>query len=851
VATAEWGISGEERLRFLAEASHALSSSLDYRETLNEVARLVVPRLADWCMVDVVEDGRRVSVAVAHADPDKVRWARALLEEDGPRQDAPTGVPNVIRTGRSELYPEISDAMLVATAQNERELEALRALGMTSVMIVPLIARGSTLGTISFAWAETGGRYSEEDLAFAQDLARRAAVAVDNARLHDLAVRSADRLSRLQSVTARLAQALTPEDVVEVLLHEVIDAAGAAAGVVGLVNESGRRVNIIAVRGHEEDALESWESFDVDAAVPVSEAIRSGRAIYIRDRAERDARYPALAEVPNESRALVVLPLLGNDAPLGGVGLSFPEEREFAQDERELLETIAAQCGQALERARLYRETEVGRERIAGLQEVTAQLSGARTRHDVAHVIVTAGAGLLGAEGGWVAELSRDGERLEMLANVGYPEEQAAAFSVLPMALHNPTTDAVRDAMAGWYRCADEVVEAYPELAGRYTIYEAMTVVPLVTGDRATGVIALNFLRRRALVDRDRRLLETLAHQGAQALERARLYDEREERANAAFVLAHVADGVFQLDADRCIRFWNPAAARITGVSAEDALHRRIETLFEGWEPLEQDAEPVAVRIAGRDLWLSISGASYGDGTVYAFRDLTAEHQLEELRRDFLTTASHELRTPLAGVYGAAKTLLDRDLPPETRERLLEMVVSEGERLNRIVDDLLLANRLDVGALDVQLGRVEAATLAREAVELTEQRAPAGLEVRFGGGEAAALADAGRLRQVLMNLLDNAVKYSPDGGAIEVAVHANDGRVRFTVADQGLGIPEGEHELVFEKFYRLDPALSRGVGGTGLGLYISRELVRQMNGRIWVESRQGEGSTFHVELPAA
>ena len=850
----------ERRLAFLAEVSDTLAVSLDYHRTLNDVAQLVVPRLADWCAVDVVEDGARVGVASAHADPEKAGRTRELAERYAPRADAETGVAAVMRSGEPKLFPTVTDEMLVASASDETELAMLRELGITSAMIVPLVARGVTFGTITFVRAEPGDRYGEAELALGRDLARRAAVAIDRARLHDAALRAADRLTRLQTVTAELAQALTPDDVLGVLLHEGIAAAGARAGVVGLVAESGNEIALGPESGYVATAMSGWRTFPVTARLPLAEVVRTREPVYLSSRKDRDSRYPPLAVIDSESEALVVLPLVGKDAALGGVALSFTGERSFSPEDREVLETLAALCGQALERARLHREAELGAERIARLHAVTAQLSGAPTRDEVANVIATAGAALLGAQAGWVAELSQDGERLEMMANVGYPREAAAAFSVLPMSLTNPTTDCVRDAQPRWYASAKDLIAAYPSLSGSYTLFEAMAVVPLVGEDRAVGLVALNFRERRTFDERDRRLLETLAQQCAQALERARLYDEREERANAAFVLAHVADGVFQLDSSGAVSFWNPAAARITGVPAEQALGRNVDEVFAGWERLaersaadERDA-PVAVpvEVGGRELWLSISGAVYAEGTVYAFRDLTDERRLESLRRDFVSTASHELRTPLTAMYGAARTLLDRELPPETRERLLSMVVNEGERLTRIVDDLLLANRLDVGGVALEIEPTDAGALARELVELAGERAPDTITLRVEADAAApVLADAGRLRQVLANLLDNAIKYSPDGGEIVVTVTSEATTVRFIVADRGLGIPDGERRHIFEKFYRLDPSLTRGVGGTGLGLYISRELVRQMNGRIWVEPREGGGSVFSVELRAA
>jgi PAS domain S-box-containing protein len=175
----------ERRATFLAEASTLLSSSLDYEKTLEAVAHAAVPWVADWCGVDILgEDGEVRRLAVAHVDPAKVEWARELSERYPYDPDATRGVPAVLRTGRSELYPEVSDALLVAAAKDEEHLRIMRELGFNSGMVVPLAAHGRAFGAITFVTAESGRRYAAEDLAFAEDLARRAALAVENARLY-------------------------------------------------------------------------------------------------------------------------------------------------------------------------------------------------------------------------------------------------------------------------------------------------------------------------------------------------------------------------------------------------------------------------------------------------------------------------------------------------------------------------------------------------------------------------------------------------------------------------------------------------------------------------------------------
>src|SRR5918997_3703861 len=175
-----------EALRFLSEASAELSSSLDYRATLAGMARLAVPHLADWCAVDVLEeDGSTRRLAVEHEDPTKVAWAYELERRYPPDPNAPQGVPQVLRSGRSEFHPEISEEMLVAGARDPEHLRLMREIGITSAMIVPLVARGRALGTITLVSTESGRRYEEADLELAEELARRAALAVDNAQLYD------------------------------------------------------------------------------------------------------------------------------------------------------------------------------------------------------------------------------------------------------------------------------------------------------------------------------------------------------------------------------------------------------------------------------------------------------------------------------------------------------------------------------------------------------------------------------------------------------------------------------------------------------------------------------------------
>jgi len=277
-------------------------------------------------------------------------------------------------------------------------------------------------------------------------------------------------------------------------------------------------------------------------------------------------------------------------------------------------------------------------------------------------------------------------------------------------------------------------------------------------------------------------------------------------------------------------------------------LGRPLSETVAGW-----GTGTVPLEIGGRELWLGISSVATEDGTVYAFRDLTNERALEMMRQDLVATVSHELRTPLAAIYGAALTLRrdDIELEEQLKSKLLEVIAEESGRLSEIVNDLLLASQLDTGKLQANVEACDPREITVLELDAARTHLPENVELRFEAPEElpAVSADAGQLRQVLSNLIDNAIKYSPAGGAVTVALEPREHVVRFSVSDSGLGIPREEQARIFEKFYRLDPDMKQGIGGTGLGLYISRELVRRVDGRIWVESDGANGSTFVVEIP--
>jgi PAS domain S-box-containing protein len=402
-------------------------------------------------------------------------------------------------------------------------------------------------------------------------------------------------------------------------------------------------------------------------------------------------------------------------------------------------------------------------------------------------------------------------------------------------------------------------------------------MVPISHDGDVVGVVQL-------MRDRDEyngeevELFEALVAQMAVAVRNTRLQRERRrleaaeaaalaaaaEREQAARVLEAVGDGVFVLDANGVVQLWNRAAELMTGLAADRLRGTVLAAAIPEWPELSQrisivqgDKVPrpttVPVRLGERDLWLSFVAVQSAAGVIYAFRDLSEEVRLEEEKSDLVATISHELRTPMATVYGAATTLLHRDdeLDREQRHKLLEMLASEAKRLADITEEVLLTSQLDHGEVRVDQRPIEVGEVVQTTITTMESQLQAvTLDVEIPRELPAAAGDADRLRQVLVNLLDNAVKYS-DADQVSVRVQVADGKVVVAVGDEGRGIAMADRERIFEKFYRADPQLRHAPSGTGLGLYIARELTQRMGGSLDVTSEPGQGSTFTVALPRA
>jgi PAS domain S-box-containing protein len=359
----------EDRQRFLAEASGILAASLDYETTLATLARLAVPEIADWCLVDMICDNQSVRrVAAAHADPAKQELVEQL--QNYPPDLAQTqGVAEVIRSGKSQITHFISSEQIQAATANASHLNILQQLNPQSGMCVLLIVRGRVLGAMSLV-SSTNHRYDSQSLMLAEELARRAAIAVDNARLYtetqqsqQAAERAAFRTARLQAITAALSESLTPAQVAEVIVEQGMAALGASSALVALLTNNGTELEILRAVGYQQEAIDSWRRFSINTAAPLAEAVRTKQPVWQESTTTRVVRYSHLAQeyARYNYGAWISIPLIIEGRAIGGMSVAFAENHQLNQDDRAFVLALAQQCAQAMERARLYEAEQTAR----------------------------------------------------------------------------------------------------------------------------------------------------------------------------------------------------------------------------------------------------------------------------------------------------------------------------------------------------------------------------------------------------------------------------------------------------------------------------------------------------------
>jgi PAS domain S-box-containing protein len=871
----EWKRRAETQ-SFLAEASRLLAHNVDHARSFAEIAALTLLRIADGCTVELVDAaGTLNQIAVAHRAPEKVDLRHELRRRYPADADSRAVPRRVLRTGRSELIPEVSDRLLENIAEDAEHLRLLRELGTRSMIVVPLRVRDRPIGTIMLENGTSSRRFDGADLALAEDLAGRAALAIENSMLdaseHEArreAEWSAERIGRLQAVTVALSRAVTPRAVAEVFVREGAAAVGASGGFVRLPTPGGRRLKLEATLGYEKEFRESYKSLPLDSALPGAEVFRTGRERYFESAAAAAAA-PEFAEEHRATghEAVAFVPLLSHGRPIGVMELSFADPRTFDDDDRELLRTLADQCAQALERAWLYRAERQARtaaeravERTSHLQSLAAELAEALTPAQVAEVAVTHGIASIHADAGALQLLVDDGKTLEVVSEHG-PDRSLVdgPWHRLPTRVRLPSTDALIRLAPVFVESEADIerdyaggVRGHPDLHARPGAH-----IPLVVSGKPLGVLYLGFNRPRKFSNAQRSFVLALGRQCAQALARAQLYAaESEGRSGLSRLVERLHEGVVSVDRGGRVEFANSRARTMVGPASLEQ-GRRVPDRWEGF-PLrsfvadlltsDRSVEAQVVSEDGERVF-DVTGipAARSDAVLLVMTDVSERERRWRAEREFVDNAAHELRTPLAAITSAIERLQAgaRDVP-EKRDRFLGHIQHESARLNRLASSLLVLARAQTREEEPRREQIPLRELLEDVSLGLELHPGVELELDCPRG-TVAWTNRELLEHALVNLASNAARHT-DRGRIRFGARI-DGAETLTieVEDTGAGIAPAEIDRLFDRFYR-GPTEDRR-SGFGLGLPITKEAVEALGGRIEIESDLGSGTTARIVLP--
>ncbi len=514
---------------------------------------------------------------------------------------------------------------------------------------------------------------------------------------------------------------------------------------------------------------------------------------------------------------------------------------------------------------------------LAALTSIAAQVNCTQDLDEILDSALKTTLELIGEDSGEIFLLDEEGETLVLHTHQGLSESFIAEESEVEygqclcgQAVHDARPLAVTD------------IAHYPGRTRSACLREGFHScirLPLRARGEVLGLLNIQSRGHRQFTPADVELLEAIGNQIGIAIANAQLIEDAEQRrATLDSVMNSLVDGLVLVNKWGKIAYVNPCAREMLSLDGGamvglglEALEREMAARMADpsgavaeLEAAAQDppntpsvvlelTEPAARTLQARFFRIHDAGGGHL-GLGMLLRDITREKELDQIKSQLLSTVSHELRTPLASIKGFATTLLRQDVEwdENSRREFLSIIDEESDRLTELISNLLDMSRIEAGGLRVEPEPVDLGPIIQETA--------AGFQVmthdhRFVVHQPPFLpqvfADSRRARQVLRNLVENAVKYSPAGGEIAISAQLRDDSIQVSVADEGIGIEHEDLDHIFDRFYQVDSASTRKVGGSGLGLAICRAIVEAHGGRIWVESQLGMGSTFHFTLPLA
>lgn len=845
-----------QALASLNEITTQMSSSLDPEQTLQLVAQSITRVVGgDKAAIYLTsQDGSALNLVQSTGLPPALQKQLASLPLDQP------AMTEAYHQRRPILYPRVEARNLPADL-----VEALHLEGITGNVDVPLTTPSGTLG-MATVFFNGPIAIEDEQLGLLEVFVAQSAIAVANARAHaetDQALkRQVQQLSRLEAIGREMVSTLDPDALFESILDSAMSATGAHIGHLAVIDQPGQPLKLVASRGYPgSDEGNSPTSPGQPAGGLSARAAHEGRTLIVED----VRKSPDHTDwTGGRGRSLLAVPIERWGRALGVITVETEEVGAFGDEQARFLTQVAAYAAVGITNASLYQQLEDHLREQSLLYQASAQIA---TSMDVAAVAMAVADSLA---------IALDANRVSVL---GY-EEADDSFRVLATAsdgqVHGPATGHPNGWDDEFRQCLETGMPIhYERMQGGAP--HAKMAVPLTVSAQPIGVIEIQQPAPHAFNETEVRTAQTVASQAAIALQNTDLFRRiQESHDRLVAVLNSTQEAILMVDRTGRVLLTNRQFETMLGVDEQEIVGTPL--LADGAQmagPLgfraQGDPDPAAALATAEETRILHLGSPQEKvlrrmvqpvrdtegqplGWLIILRDITEERELEETREQLTEMIVHDLRSPLTTILSGL-TMLERALPDgppsEVASQALNVSRRSVDQMLGLVNSLLDLARLEANPLELHREPVSLHELIHELAELfltDANNAGLILEVSIDDRMPEVELDREKIRRVLINLLDNAIKFTPEGGRIAIMVSRRDTAVRISVADSGPGVPEEMRDRIFDRFAQV-PGSSGRRRGTGLGLAFAKLAIEAHGGRIWVEDNQPTGSIFQVEVP--
>ena len=834
-------------------------------------------------------------------------------------------------TGRAvaERQPVMVDLPDYST---ERLTAIVAREGLQSLISVPLVSKGIALGALNLGSMRRRA-FSQKEIDFLVVVGQQIGVAVENAQLYEqVKTQRVEEQATLLRLSQEFLAILEPQETMRRAVATAAEALHADCADFMLLDEDEKALTLGFSQGREH-LIGRLQIPNTDETFP-GNIVRQKTPVIIEDTAS-DGRFqvPSFIHECGAVSALGV-PVLAGEKTVGALIVDTQKRRLFSPEEAHFLSLIANQTAMAIEKARLFEEARRRLSRLTALGEVHRAITSLHKLDEILAILLENVIRFSHVDSATMMLLRPNSDELESIASLGVENKQLATLRLK-----------VGEGAAGWVAkeglpLAITDIQSDPRFHYKDLAAEARIIsyigIPLIVAGKTIGVLNLSTRQRHEFTAEEVDFLTTLGGEAAMAVENAQLYDQIEKRAKelnrevirqkqyAETVLHSIADGVYTVDLNRVVLSWSKGGEAITGYTAEEAIGRSCADFLhhtdESGEVLCRtnrcpflrvwaSGQPVGteqVSAHHKEGWLvpmAVTAAPIFDesgrsiGAVEVFRDVSKERELlksiqeaSRAKSEFLANMSHELRTPLNTIIGFSELMANEMAGPITDEQkeYLGDVIDSSRHLLSLINDILDLSKVEAGKMELELSECSVKEIIERTIVMFKEKAfKHRIKMEIGIEIENIMVDERKIKQVLFNLLSNAMKFTPDGGSVNVSarkvrssefgVRTNKDRetlkfqdskelfmsselitldselhrnfIEISVEDTGIGISEEDQKRLFQPFQQLDTTLTKKYPGTGLGLHLCKKFVELHGGRIWVESEVERGSRFSFTIP--